>query len=192
MGSVSPPPAARRRAAALRRALLTVAAVALVAPSCLHIDGGAIELSWVTYCAGGKTPGSGGSCSCRERAASLATVQLALVSLHDGGGGDVCAGRSGCRFDAQRQSGNTGFFVPPGDYDLTLIPLDASGAPLGGPACVTGGDAGTDAPCWQSPAPLRRTVITGEVVSLGSFLFSVPDCPVTATCALSGTTDTCP
>ena len=190
MGPVSPPPPARRRAAALRSALLTGAAVALLAPSCLHIDGGAIELSWVTYCAAGHTPSSGSSsCSCKERAAGLASVQLVLNAIDDGGGGDVCAGRSGCRFDAQRQSGNTGFFVPPGDYDLTLIPLDASGAPLGSPACVSGGDAGTDAPCWQTPAPLRRTVITGEVVSLGSFLFAVPDCPATAACAA---TDTCP
>ena len=179
-----PIPGGRRALAGLAAALGLLAPVAL-APGCLTIDGGAIELSWVTYCASGKKPGSQ-SCSCDERAAGLATVQLVLRALGDGGAGDVCAGRDSCRFEATRQSGNTGFFVPPGDYELTLLPLDGSGQVLGGPACVPDGSEGS---CWQTPAPLRRSVKTGEVVSLGSFLIAVPDCPTTAAC---GTTDTCP
>jgi hypothetical protein len=188
-GSVSRLVPARRRAA-LRWAVLA----AVLVPACLQIDGGSIELSWVTYCAGGHPPSSGSSsCSCKERAAALASVQLVLNPLGDGGGGDFCAGRSGCRFAAGHQSGNTAFFVPPGDYDISLLPLDASGAPLGGPGCIPGTDDAGTPPCWQSPAPLRRTVLKGEVVSLGSFLFSVPDCPVTDTCAKKpGATDTCP
>jgi hypothetical protein len=178
---------ARRLATALQVAALAVGAgAAALAPGCLTIDGGAIELSWVTYCASGKKPGSGASCSCTERAAGLATVQLVLDGLGDGAAGDACAGRDSCRFEATRQSGNTGFFVPPGDYELTLLPLDGSGQVLGGPSCVPDGSAGS---CWQTPAPLRRTVKTGEVVSLGSFLIAVPDCPATAAC---GATDTCP
>ena len=181
-------PARRRPAIALQVAMLAAGAVvAAPVPGCLTIDGGAIELSWVAYCASGKKPNAtGSSCSCTERAAALATVRLVLEASGDGAVGDACAGRTGCRFDAKRQSGNTGFFVPPGDYELTLLPLDASGQVLGRPSCVPDGSAGS---CWQTPAPLRRTVTTGEVVSLGSFLIAIPDCPVTAACVA---TDTCP
>lgn len=164
----------------VRSLALSTLLLAALGPGCLTIDGGAIELSWVTYCASGKKPGSSASCSCTEKAASLATVQLVLTALSDAGAGDVCAGRDSCRFEARRQSGNTGFFVPPGDYELTLLPLDSSGQVLGGPACVPDGSEGT---CWQTPAPVRRSVKTGEVVSLGSFLIAIPDCPVTALCS---------
>ncbi len=165
----------------------TVALLALcLAPGCLQIDGGAIELSWVVYCAAGHTPGSStSSCSCCDRASRLASVQLVVTPLGDGGAGDVCTGQSSCRFSAGRQSGNTAFFVPPGDYDISVLPLDASGAVLGGAACLPSGDAGAE-PCWQTPAPLRRTVIKGEIVSLGSFLLSVPDEPVTTKCQETG------
>jgi hypothetical protein len=185
---VGPPRHARPLSAARRLVALAagVGAAGLI-PACLTIDGGAIELSWVTYCASGTKPGgAGASCSCNERAAGLATVQLVLNALGDAGGSDVCAGRESCRFAAGRQSGNTGFFVPPGDYELTLVPLDASGQALGGPSCVPDGSANS---CWQTPAPLRRTVLMGEVVSLGSFLIAVPDCPATTSCAA---TETCP
>jgi hypothetical protein len=177
-----------RAVIAWHRSLLAAGTVlAALVPGCLTIDGGAIELSWVPYCASGKRPGAtGASCSCFERAAGLATVQLVLDGLGDAAVGDACAGRAACRFEAKRQSGNTGFFVPPGDYELTLLPLDASGHVLGGPSCVPDGSA---ASCWQTPTPVRRTVTTGEVVSLGSFLIAVPDCPVTPSCAA---VDTCP
>jgi hypothetical protein len=172
----------RRRAAALKVAALIAGGVALL-PRCLTIDGGAIELSWVVYCANGRQPGCGPACcSCDERAASLTRVQLVLTGVSDGAATNGCDGKTTCRFDASAHSGNTGFFVPPGDYELTLLPLDASGQVLGGPSCVPDGSAGS---CWQTPVPLRRTVNTGEVVSLGSFLIAVPDCPTTASCANS-------
>ena len=148
--------------------------------SCLTIDGGAIELSWVSYCASGKRAGgSGASCSCNERVAGLASVQLVLTRLGDGAATDACAGGATCRFAAPDQQGNSGFRVPPGEYDISLLPLDANGQVLGGPTCVPDGSANS---CWQTPAPLRRTVVAGEVVSIGSLLIAVPDCPGTASC----------
>jgi hypothetical protein len=159
--------------------LAAAAAPALVAPGCLTIDGGAIEVSWVTYCANGKKPGSTASCSCNLRAAQLDRVRVEALALGDGADADACAERDACVFTASVQSGVTGFIVPPGDYAIGLVPLDVGGAILGGPSCVPDASAGS---CWQTPARIRRTVLAGEVVSLGSLLIAVPDCPVAEGC----------
>jgi hypothetical protein len=147
--------------------------------SCVPVDGGAIELSWIEYCAAGQRPDSNGaSCSCNARAAGLSRVRLAVMGVGDGAVAAACEGRSGCEFDAARQSGTTGFFIPPGDYDISLVPLGPSDTPLGGPECAVAGATG----CWATPPPVRRMVVKGQVVSLGSFEIAVPDCPIIATC----------
>jgi hypothetical protein len=101
-----------------------------------------------------------------------------VVGLSDGAATAACAGRAGCEFDAALQSGTTGFFIPPGDYAISLVPLGADGAPLGGSGCSL--TAGTG--CWATPAPVRRTIATGEVVSLGTLLVAIPDCPLAPGC----------
>jgi hypothetical protein len=161
------------------RAVALVLSVGLAA--CVKIDGGAIELSWVTYCSGGKRPDAT-QCSCNARAAALARVQLVVVGVSDGAVASACAGRSGCEFEAAHQQGTTGFFVPPGDYDISLVPLDASGTALGGPDCPL--DSGTG--CIATPPPIRRTLTAGEVVSLGTLELGVPDCPVVSACPNAG------
>lgn len=178
-GAVTTPLSCRRLLALAVLALGPVAAGA-AAPACVTIDGGAIELSWVTYCADGKKPESAtASCSCKLRAARLAQVRVQALALGDGGGADACAGRGACVFTASVQSGSTGFIVPPGDYAIGILPLEESGGALGGPACVPDGSQGS---CWQTPAQVRRTVVTGEVVSLGTLLIAVPDCPTETGC----------
>jgi len=165
-----------------RACLLTVVLGLL---GCVRIEGGAVELSWVTYCASGKRPGStGASCSCTVRERDLAAVRLVLTPLRQGQDDaqtleDGCSQGAICSFEASDRAGNTGFRVPPGEYEISVVPLDAQGTPLGGPSCVPDGNPLS---CWQTPSPVRRTVVHGEVVSLGAVLIVVPDCPAVSGC----------
>jgi hypothetical protein len=148
---------------------------------CVKVDGGAVEFSWVVYCHDGTRPGDPRptcSSSCSGRASALSHIRLSMVGVGDSAGVDACAGRSECEFGATRQSGATPFFVPSGDYDIALIPLDVSGSPLGGPGCAIEDGSG----CWATPLPIRRTIALGQAVGLGTLLIVVPDCPVTSGC----------
>jgi hypothetical protein len=166
--------------------LLLLGAVlwASAAGGCIGIDGGAIDLSWVVYCSSGQQPDATGQdpasprCSCNLRAGALARVRLSVIGVGGGPADDACGGRTECEFDAGRQSGTTGFFVPPGDYAIALVPVDAAGTALGGSDCDLAGATG----CWATPAPVRRTVTTGQIVSLGALLVAVPDCPAAGAC----------
>ena len=92
----------------------------------MHFDqGGAIELSWTIYCARGTAPHPDTpDVSCDGRRPELAAVRLSVEGVDDGSGVAVCPGRDGCEFGASRSSGVTGFFIPPADYAIAIIPVD--------------------------------------------------------------------
>jgi hypothetical protein len=145
---------------------------------CVTINGGAIDFSWIVYCASGPRPSSA-TCSCSARAAALSRVRLTVVGLADGAATDLCVGNAGCDVAASGQSGTTGFFIPPGDYAISLVPLDANGTPLGGPDCTPGVPDGGQGDCWETPAPLRETIVLGQTIQLNALIIVVPDCPFT-------------
>lgn len=145
------------RAAILR--LVAAAAVPALA-ACVTIDGGAVEASWTV-----RTPdGRGSSCGCSLP--RIVTMRFEVVRrLADGTRGpDACAGKSSCAFacDTDGSTGTTKFDIPPGDYEISVVPFAADGADLRPSVAAN---------------PQRRVVTDGQVTQLDNFL-------VEARCAL--------
>src|SRR4051794_7980346 len=118
---------------------LTVAAAAV---SCVPIDGGAVEASWVLRTEDGRAISS---CSCVDP--PIAAVRFTLV----GASGEVegrlpCSDQAACQFSCQRQTGATPFDIPPGFYLISLVPVDAAGQAL---------------TTVRTPAPVLREVVKG-------------------------------
>jgi hypothetical protein len=128
-------------------------AMAAAAVSCVSIDGGAVEASWVVRTDDGRAITE---CSCSDP--QIDRVRLQLV----GASGDVsgtlpCQGRSSCEFSCHRQTGATSFDIPPGFYLISLVPVDAAGqdlTALAPPRHV------------QTPAPVLREVVKGQPTQL--------------------------
>jgi hypothetical protein len=133
-----------------RIVFLTLAAAAV---SCVPIDGGAVEASWVLRTDDGRAITT---CECADPL--IAGVRLALV----GASGAVkdsrpCEGRGSCQFSCQRHTGATPFDIPPGFYLISLTPVDAMGQDLAlvqPPRNV------------QTPAPVLREVVKGQPTQL--------------------------
>jgi hypothetical protein len=122
--------------------------------SCVPIDGGAVEVSWVVHANGRAIT----DCSCSDP--EIAAVRIDVV----GKGGTIegttpCAGRDQCKFSCGRQTGATPFDIPPthGDemYAISVVPV---------------GKDGRDLPAVRTPAPILRTVVEGQPTEVEAFL----------------------
>lgn len=133
-----------------RIVFLTMAAAAV---SCVPIDGGAVEASWVVRTDDGRAITD---CQCSDP--QIASVRLKLVGASGGVKGNVpCQDRGSCQFSCQRHTGATPFDIPPGFYLISLVPVDASGqdlTALAPPRQV------------QTPAPVLREVVKGQPTQL--------------------------
>jgi hypothetical protein len=128
-------------------------ALAAAAVSCVSIDGGAVEASWVVRTDDGRAITD---CQCSDP--QIAGVRLQLVGASGTVKGTLpCQDRSTCQFSCQRHTGTTPFDIPPGFYLISLVPVDAAGQDL-----VTMAGAQQ----VQTPAPILREVVKGQPTQL--------------------------
>jgi hypothetical protein len=133
----------------LRACLTACAAGALV--GCVRTEGGAVEASWVLRTFDGRAISS---CHCSDP--EIGRVRLVVATLAPDGtvGQDLCAARSDCEFSCSSQSGATPFFVPAGQYAISVAPLGAAGELLAGEPPYGAG--------VRVPAPILREVVFGR------------------------------
>jgi hypothetical protein len=111
---------------------VTLIALLFSALGCRHVDGGAVEASWVLVTSFGQGI-SDCSCTCP----SIAKIRMELLPQDSkAGGSDVCPSRGACEFSCSQGTGATQFDIPPGRYQVRLVPVGPDGAD------VTAGDAG--------------------------------------------------
>ncbi len=151
------------RYAAVRGALMAlVTLVTLTAASanlsCVEIDGGAVELSWALRNFEGNRIRL-----CDD--ARVRWIQLAWKSADDDGTGAVGPADGTLRFECVENRGVTNFVVPPGPQLLWIEPVCSGGDTPAGP--------------FQVPAPIRREIVAGTVVTLDALLVVADEC---ATC----------
>jgi hypothetical protein len=124
--------------------------VAAAAVSCVPIDGGAVEASWVVRTDDGRAITD---CSCSDPL--ITTVRLSLVGVsEDVKGTEPCKDRVKCGFACQRHTGATPFDIPPGLYLISVIPADAVGHDLT--------QSEPPRPLVNVPAPVLREVVRGQ------------------------------
>jgi hypothetical protein len=134
------------------RILFLVAAGASV--SCVSIDGGAVEASWVVVDVDGHAIAR---CGCADP--EIVSVRLQLVGKKDDGVlFDPCQERASCQFPCERRTGATPFDIPPGSYLMSLVAVDATGRDLDS---LDTGDKRVVA-----PAPVLREVVRGQPTQL--------------------------
>jgi hypothetical protein len=134
----------------MSRILLLAAAGAAV--SCVPIDGGAVEASWIVVAVDGHAIAR---CACSDP--EIDSVRFKLVGDSPGiMGSEPCRERAECQFSCERRTGATPFDIPPGTYRMSLTVLDAAGQDLGvlDPAGVL------------APAPVLRDVVRGQPTQL--------------------------
>ena len=88
------------------------------------------------------------------------------------GGDDVCAGRPACDFSCNQQTAATQFDIPPGTYQVSLVPVGADGM------AVSGGEAGGCRADARAYTKLYE-VVTGQVTQLDALQLIVgcaPEC----------------
>jgi hypothetical protein len=142
--------------------------------SCVSIDGGAVEASWVVVTHDGRVISECG-CTCPP----IAIIRLQLQPV--AGGADLCAGRAACQFSCGAQSGATRFDIPPGSYAITLVPVGADGNDI---------PAGAVGTCSAGPGadPVVREVVSGRVTGLDAMTV-LADCA--SACGGSDNTKVC-
>ncbi|GAB4557994.1 MAG: hypothetical protein Tsb0020_02610 [Haliangiales bacterium] len=134
--------------------LVTLTTLTTTNLGCVEIDGGAVELSWALRNFEGNRIRL-----CDD--ARVRWIQLAWRSAEDDG-----TGADGTlRFECVENRGVTNFVVPPGPQLLWIEPV------------CSGGDTPTGP--FQVPAPIRREIIAGTVVTLDALLVVADEC---ATC----------
>lgn len=122
--------------------------------SCVQIDGGAVEVSWVVHADGRAIT----DCTCSDP--QIAAVRIQIVGK--GGaieGATPCAGMAQCQFACQRQTGATQFNIP-----------ETHGSELYAISVVAVGPDGRDLLTVQTPAPILRTVVKGQPTEVDAFL----------------------
>ncbi len=121
---------------------------------CPQIEGGAVEVAWMVQRADGH------SAECKDvwLAGNQKIDRIRLrVTPEDDPGLDLCAGvepPSICEFSCEGGGGATDFDIPEGVYFFDLVPLTADG-PVTSPSVVA------------VPAPLRRSIVEGDITDLG-------------------------
>jgi hypothetical protein len=125
------------------------------AASCVKVDGGAVEVSWVLQTFDGR---SISDCTCADP--EVSRVRLVVAKADDSGalGADACAGMATCEFACRRGTGATHFDIAPGRYAISLAPIGPDGRPL---AAGLSGASGV-----AVPAPILRTVVFGQPTEL--------------------------
>jgi hypothetical protein len=139
---------------------ILIAAVGCIGLSCVRIDGGSVEISWVVRTADGRAITD---CTCSSP--RVATVRL---NLHGRGGAvdglTPCPGRAECEFPCQRQTGSTPFDIKenaPGEYyEISVTAL---------------GEGGEELLQVLTPAPILRSVTKGQPTQVEAFLL-VAEC----------------
>ena len=121
--------------------------------TCVEINGGAVEVSWVIRSRAGSAITD---CGCASP--SIATVRLRLVRV--GGalaGATPCANQAQCDFPCPRQTGSTPFNIPETQgtekYEVSVVAVGADGSTL--PEVLT-------------PAPILREVVRGQPTEVES------------------------
>jgi hypothetical protein len=133
------------------RILLLAAAGAVV--SCVSIDGGSVEASWVVLGTDGHAIAR---CSCSDP--QIDSVRFKLVGRSpEVMDAEPCRDHPNCQFACERRTGATPFGIPPGLYLMSLTPVDAAGQDL------TALDVGTRV---MTPAPVLREVVRGQPTQL--------------------------
>jgi hypothetical protein len=159
----------RRGIAVVARAAVAVGLCGAPAAGCVKIDGGAVEVSWVVR---SDTGAAISDCGCADPA--IATVRLVLVLDQGGTPTDYrpCDGQAQCDFPCQRQTGSTAFNIRPTQtdetYEISVVGVDASGVQI---------------PTVMSPAPILRSVVTGQPTETEAFELVAP-CSIT--CMMNG------
>ena len=144
-----------QRVAVSSRVLVTALCLAVHAPGCNPVDGGAVELSWKLRATAGSEETF---LSCRVGLPGTNRVEQIRLDW------DV-DGVSGSRqWRCDDDHGVTGFELPEGRALLSVSPVCESGA-----AAVE---------TYTAPAPEQRNVIAGNTVSLGGveLLLEVSSC----------------
>jgi hypothetical protein len=135
----------------VRRAIILLLVTAAGSISCVDVDGGAVEASWVLRTFDGRGISD---CSCSSPEVSRIRFVLARVGPDGAIGPDACAGRDECEFSCGRKSGATPLDIPPGLYAVSVTAADASGRDL------------TQAPVGMGgvgvPAPILQEVLFGR------------------------------
>ena len=128
--------------------------------TCVDINGGAVEISWVIRSQSGSAITD---CGCASP--SIARVRLKLVGV--GGaieGATPCAGKAQCDFPCSRQTGSTAFNIQETHgaerYEVSVVAIGTDGSEL---SQVT------------APAPILREVVRGQPTEVASMQL-VADC----------------
>lgn len=116
--------------------------------SCTDVTGGAVELSWLLR------PSDGNENACSEQSC-CETSRVAQMRLLWDVGGTTGSAEWACADNRAV----TGFVLPPGEAALWVEPQCA-----GGPAAAA---------TYEAPAPVVRTLVDGEVVSLNAVVVQV-------------------
>jgi hypothetical protein len=127
--------------------------LALSSTTCVEIDGGSVEISWVIRSEAGNAITD---CGCASP--SIAKVRLEL----EGVGGAVdklkpCADNAQCEFPCSRQTGSTAFNIP-----------ETHGSERYKVSVVAVGAAGDDLLQGTTPAPILREVVRGQPTEVES------------------------
>jgi hypothetical protein len=125
---------------------------ALGSPACVNVEGGAAELSWALFNrAGKKVP-----CSGDDESGNVSDVRLCWTPVAPGEPLDpTCRAPTQETFACPEGHGVTGFDLAAGRTAFWVVPVCASGAV-------------PDAAMFQTPAPIVREVVEGEVVTLSA------------------------
>ena len=128
--------------------------------TCVEIDGGAVEISWVIRSESGSAITD---CGCASP--SIAKVRLVLRGV----GGSIqdatpCAGQAQCDFTCSRQTGATQFDIQ-----------ETHGAERYEVSVVAVGIDGSELPQVMAPAPILREVVRGQPTEVESMQL-VADC----------------
>ena len=130
--------------------ILLLSVLAPVA-GCLEIDGGAVEVAWVLR----YSNQTAAECTSTDSPVDIHRIRLKVMPA-DEPDRDLCAegALDGCEFGCGDTGGTTPFNIPAGTYFFGLQPLTADGSPIS-PSVVA------------VPAPIRRSIITGDLTDLG-------------------------
>lgn len=144
---------------------LVLAAVwTLLASSCIEVDGGAVEVSWILRTDDGFAIDG---CDCADPKIDRVRFEVVAIDADGVAQADACAGRGDCVFSCGRGTGATDFDIPPGRYGITIVPLDADGQDLRTP--------GASEKRVRTPERILRDVVNGQVTQLDALAIVAND-----------------
>lgn len=150
------------------RALLSIS-LCLGLYSCVAIDGGAIEVRWDLQYGGESCPVDSSDKICvkgNRISCSLSGIKSIKLQIKPQFGGSYpCDDHpDACTFSCDEKVGTTRFFIPQGEYSITLLPISEAGNEMGINDEIT------------TPAPIVRQIRIGELTNLNVNLIIVGHC----------------